>query len=519
MTKKLNALATLFAVFMLLSVSSCRSDSDSSVLSRVPADANMAYVLNLHKIVESGGGELSGSKFRVPAYLYGCFDIDSAKCAEVVEKFGKSGLNADEIAVWQDDRGDNYVVLGLESLEKFESFASENKIAKRGASGDYTFYARTDGSSNFALNDKFVYIYDHSLEESAAAKTFDAAAGKPLADTEFGRYALKGNAGGAVFNVKGLAARLGSPLEIPANCFLCARLDLEGDEAEATMVLMSENGSKIRIGDAELKFDPTATISANALAYISPTECMVYAVALKNVDWDAIFDNVSSHLNADPLQRMVFGMVKEYFKKIDGTVAIGIGVDGSADDFVKMRSGASPLTYLPLTLVIETVPGKAKGFLGDIQALLASTGIRPTDLPDGFSVPVPHLETMLYGKVDGNTVIFSTRQIEKYSGDAFSDLKGNFAGVGLNIPADYPLARDLNVKDNLKAGAVADLKDAEGEISVKITGATSGGIVERMIRLLNAYDKGLKTIQAKEALSSDFTPLETEPDSDEDWDF
>lgn len=490
--KLLGALAALGLLF-----ASCSKDSDSSLLAHIPADADMALVINVKKVIESAGGSVVGD-FVTPPASFAAFDANKSP------ELNGSGLDLSNLGMWVDSGNEMiFQVLKINDRNKLTTYLGVHGLSKIVRNGEYSFYKSNHPQgiySQCVVAEDFVYFYsDPDAPVAFLTKLLDETAQKPLASTGRGKYLAEGNAGGASITVPALQKLIAEeggvslPLRFDGN--LCAKLDVEKDEIVLKTVVLDKEGAKMTPDDFGVSFDKSATVSAEALSYFSPAQCLVYGAALKDVDWDAAFREAGRQIELEPMQMMVMGMVKEYFKKIDGTVALGIGFDGDSADIRKIEQGEPVLNYLPLTLVIQTSSGKAKGFLGDISAVLAAVGITPTDLGDGFSAHIPGDAGMLYGKTEGNNVILSTRPIEKYNNDsATKGLAGNFAGLGLYIPADYPLARDLRIKDNLSVLAVSDLAESEATVSIKITGDTKGGIIERIFNLFNLYKKGFENI-------------------------
>lgn len=504
-------------VAILVGLVACNKDSEATLLNRIPADADVAAVINVKKLVKSAGGDLSGCNLNLPEYIV---KRDSAGCTEFVQKLATSGLDVENLGVWLKD-SEGYLVVEVKDADKLSSFLSQEKFHARGNNGGYEFYAFDDADakpSYCAVGDGYAYFYDHSGSFDRVSKSLSEAVSKPMGSTAFGRYASEGNAGGVIVDARTFLNYMGKdvmlPIAVQASGRFCVKVDVDSDEASATSVLLNDKGEKVSVESMGLKFDTSATISAEALAYLAPSECLVYAFALKNVDWDSLVDSSTKSMGLNPMQTMVAGMAKEYLKKIDGTVAIGIGFDGGKSDIEKLNAG-SGLNYVPFTIVVQTAPGKAKGLLGDISALLATFGMNPSQLPDGFSAHISDDGTMLYGKAEGNTLVLSSRPIERYNNNgATAGMTGNIAAFGLWLPADYPLIRDFGVVDNLLVEGGADMKDSEGELDIKITGATAGGFVERLIKLATAYQAGFNDIESQMAVESNFTPEEPASDAD-----
>lgn len=512
--KKNFFLAGLLAALIFAAVS-CSKDSEASLADRIPADAMMAGVVNLDRIADSAGGKVDGDRISFPDATT---DPDANPAASLTTYNG-CGFSLDKAGMWIDADGDRFItVVAICDEARTETFFSDKKYTKIPDGGASQIYVRDDNAPDdgleplCAVRDGYAYFFDREASAAEINAVIEKGVKQPLSATPFNKYIADGNAGGAVIDLRALAAMndsfgIGLPMATAGR--LCLKADINGDEATMRSVVLDDEGNKVAPDALGLKFDSKATVTADALAYIPPTECLVYAVALKDVDWDAAFSAIGRRMGSDMMQMMVMGMVKEYVSKIDGTVAFGIGFEGGKDDLLKAANDGSIVNYLPVTLVIEVAQGKAKGFLGDIRAVLATAGMKPSDLGDGFAAHIPGGAGMLYGKADGNTVVFSTRPIEKYdSNGATAALAGNLSGLGLCVPADYPLARDFGVTESLDASAVADMKAEEGIIRVRITGDGKAGFIERLMSLARAYTKGFYSLQYDIEDDSDFTPFD-----------
>lgn len=516
MSKKISFSALLC---LILAVVACQSDkSDNTLLlNRIPADADCVLVIDLKRVAESAGGELGRDRLTVPAYLTGHFGIDSANCAEAVKHLAESGISAEQIAAWKKHNDDNsFVTVSLYDAEKFEKALTENGYKNVGTEKDFRFFSKSDAGNSQYANCAFTAgeAYFYSCEDNIAdvAQYIVGCAAKPMSQTAYGRYVENATGAGLIVNgdffVK--SSEFGGVLDLLAGKHLCIKVDIESEDVEGRCAVLDANGEKTSVFPSMISFDSTAVISSDATAYVSPAEALVYAAALKNVDWDAAFEAVGKQAGLDPMQMMVMGMVKEYLKKIDGTVIVGVGFDGTADDMAKLGDDMTSLNYVPATIVIQTASGQARGFLGDIKALLATAGMSPSGPDDNFSAHIPAAGTTMYAKAEDNTIILSTRPIERFdSNQAAKSLEGLFAGMGVYVPADSPLARDLGVKGNMTAFLASDLADNEGEFEIKVTD-TTGGALERILRYVIAVDNAVRKFQEKQAVESNFTPFVAE---------
>ena len=505
MKRILNLMCAAFAAAALFV--SCSKDGDT-LLSKVPADAGYVVYGKMGTIVESAGGKVSGDKVEIPEWLR------EDKIDFGIEKYADSGLDLSEIAGWVESaNSDFYIVMAIDDPSKFETFLADNEYVKTGENSGYTFYSSDTYrfSPYCATGNGFAYFYDGKVDNAEEADKFNKAASKPITSTAAGKYIAKGNGGGFAMCLKMFEKELPYYMEAFSDYTICGQLSLDKDEAELDFVCLDDKGNRISglpTGEA-MPFKSSAKISSDALAYLAPSECLAYAVALKDVDWDSVADTLCKLLDLRGSEKLMLGMAKEYLSKIDGTVALGIGFDGDINALEKFQQGT--LSYVPATLVVQTAPGKAKGLVGDLMALFKTFGVKTTELGDGFSVMLPDDFGMMYAKEIGNMIVVSTRPIEKYGESPLvknTSLTSYIAGCGLYLPAEYPIMRDLDINDNLMLRAVCDLDDQEAEIKLKITGETKGGIMARLLTVAHKISLKVKSLRQEQAFESDFTPVE-----------
>ena len=507
MIKKLNLIAVLISLFVLSGCSNGK-DEEKSLLRRVPADADIAAVVNLKKVVESADGKLDVSKLVLPQYIK---DSASKKFIELPGKIAESGINFESAAIWVNAKQkEPYIVFEFkDDWRVITAWLENNGYEKTSNIRDFQIFKTEDGNGSYShciFGQGFAYFYGHDIADDKAVSEIIAAAAKPIIKTEYGQYIDEGN-------VLGVAIKIGSIVNEQLPGFyndegvnrLCIKADLEKDKLEGKAVILDEKGEKVIFNPYNTSFNSAAVISSDALAYIPPSEQLVYGMALKDVDWDSAMSAITNKADIPIYYTMMLGVAKSYLEKLDGTVAIGIGFDGNREDLVNISNFTDAINYFPITVVAEIKPGKAKGMLGDLQAILGTLGMSPASTADGFAAHIPS-GGMLYGSVIKNTIVLSTRPIEKYnSNHAAKLIDGYFAGYGIYLPDNAPYAAGMGIKGNLSASFVSDMKENEGEFEVKITDA-EGHFVERLLRLVEAYHVGFEQVERQSALRSNFTP-------------
>lgn len=476
----------------------CSKDKTDTTMERIPANADVAIVLDLKKMVESAGGKIDGDEVALPEYLTEINDFD-------VKSYCSSGLKLDCVGGWADaDNEACFEVFAVKDADRLKEFLAGKGYKPTMAAGGYEFYGR-DGDYDdsllprCAVGDGWAYFIEHEATDGEVAKIIDSAASEPLSKTAQGQYASEGDAASLVMSSR-IVRRLMPPLApmMFSSATISMNFDIRKDEIVGHSAMFDSEGKRLSPDSFGFKFDSSATVSTDALEYLAPSEALVFAAALKDVDWDSVVNSVGAQAGMNATQRIMLGMIKDYLKKIDGTVAVGIGFDGTMADLENASGRGKTIDYLPLTIVVQTAPGVPKGLLGDLEAVLSTFGVRASMSGDSFSAHLPGQGGMIYGKAEKRTLILSTRQIESYDNNpAKKLLKGGIFGLSVCLPADYPLIREIGVDDNLEFSAVADAKNAESTFCLKVSGPGDAGVLERLIKLAAQYEKAQNVFEAE----------------------
>lgn len=361
---------------------------------------------------------------------------------------------------------------------------------QQGQNSNYTrqSYVAIDGGYGYWI-DK---VYSDDNEGMKIMKQYLLSlSNRPMADTDMADYVSDGKAAGMIAKLpselRREMAKAGVPEEM-ANLYsgyVCLNVKIDGDEAEARLKLFDANGKAKTTEDWGKMMDMKAKIDPEALAYMSPEECLVYAVSMKNVNWDKYMDQFASAANLSRQDKSVLTVMKSYLEKFDGTVAIGVGLKNGKTSIEAIDKGEEVLNHLPVTIVAQTKEGKAASLIKDVKSLLGSQNeIFYTSTANGLRVNLPKNIGTLWFEAKDNMLILSSNPIKKGSNPVAEhvNFQDYIFAAALHLGKDNPLMRDFDVKSDLTATIAFDAEAGEAVLKLKMTGEGETGLIERFVR-------------------------------------
>ena len=266
---------------------------------------------------------------------------------------------------------------------------------------------------------------------------------------------------------------------------ICITRKLDGDEAEARLKLFDENGKAKTTEDWNKMMDIKAKIDPEALAYMSPEESLIYAVSMKNINWDKYMDQFDSSGRLSRQDKSFLTIVKSYLEKFDGTVAIGVGLKNGKTSIEAIDKGEEVLNHLPVTIVAQTKEGKAASLIKDIKSLLGNQNeLFYTSTSNGLRLTLPKEAGTLWLEAKDNMLILSTLPVKKGSNPVAEhvNFQDYIFAAALHLGKDNALMRDFDIKNDLTATLAFDAEEGELVLKVKMTGEGETGLIERFVR-------------------------------------
>lgn len=528
---------------VIILTTACGSNRLAELLEHVPADADFVMTGDIKTILESAGGKVEGSEVKMPSYVGEMqSDREARNMEEALRWIKNSGIDVTSSALVGLKYQDRYpvVVFAIADKDKLKKALEVEGFKEKDEVDDVDIYVKKDeGYSSYtrqsyvAIDGGYGYwidkVYSDDNEGMKIMKQYLLSlSNRPMADTDMADYVSDGKAAGMIANLpselRREMAKAGVPEEM-ANLYsgyVCLNIKIDGDEAEARLKLFDANGKAKTTEDWGKMMDMKAKIDPEALAYMSPEECLVYAVSMKNVNWDKYMDQFASAANLSRQDKSVLTVVKSYLEKFDGTVAIGVGLKNGKTSIEAIDKGEEVLNHLPVTIVAQTKEGKAASLIKDVKSLLGSQNeIFYTSTANGLRVNLPKNMGTLWFEAKDNMLILSSNPIKKGSNPVAEhvNFQDYIFAAALHLGKDNPLMRDFDVKSDLTATIAFDAEAGEAVLKLKMTGDGEAGLIERFLR--SVIEMGKKYEQMREErrqqyyedyMAADTLPYEPEPD-------
>ena len=505
MKKLLYHLGLCLSVILL--ATGCGSNNLAELLEHVPADADFVITGDIKTILESAGGKAEGSEVKMPDYI-GTMqsDRDAREMEKDLQWLKNSGIDVTSGAVvflkYQDRAP--FIVFAITDKDKLkkalevEGFNENDKVddvdiygkKDEGEYGSYTrnSYVAIDGGYGYWIPDVWS---DDDKGMKMIKQYLLSLSNNTMASTDIADYVSEGNVAGMIAKLpselRREMAKAGVPEEM-ANLYsgyVCINSKLDGDEAEARLKLFDENGKAKTTEDWNKMMDIKAKIDPEALAYMSPEESLIYAVSMKNINWDKYMDQFDSSGRLSRQDKSFLTIVKSYLEKFDGTVAIGVGLKNGKASIEAIDRGEKVLDHLPVTIVAQTKQGKAASLIKDIKSLLGNQNeLFYTSTSNGLRLTLPKEAGTLWLEAKDNMLILSTLPVKKGSNPVAEhvNFQDYIFAAALHLGKDNALMRDFDIKNDLTATLAFDAEEGELVLKVKMTGEGETGLIERFVR-------------------------------------
>ncbi len=495
---------------LLVMAAACSNDSKTTKLMElIPADADLVAVGNLKTIVESAGGSIDGSQITLPSYITDKMsENDTKEYQEATSLLGKSGVDVDACAIagyFKEEQG--YFIAMLNDKDMFVKAIEGEEFKMSETDNGITFYVKQTSDSDNNQYDKFCYCaikddcvigtFDISGKDQTKAttgiKTMIEKAGKQsFASTSFSEYITSGNA-------LGLAVRMPKELQetvkqsaLPADMMsiyegvICMKSDLTSNEAKMSWKFFDKEGKELDTTPFEQYANLDAKISADAMSYMGPDEFFVYAVCLKDVNWDKYLETVATATKMSASDKMTITMAKSYLEKFNGTIALGLGVKNGMQSITSMQKGLEGVNEASMTVVCETQDGKAADLMNEAKGLLDMFGMPYESDGNKLSMTIPGGYGTVYLEANGNVLILANHEIKKGSNPVVKhvDFDDNIFATGIFLGKDNQLAKDFGIQEDIKMAITGDSKSMESTMTLEIGGDSSTGVIEKFAKVI-----------------------------------
>lgn len=490
---------------VIILTTACGSNRLAELLEHVPADADFVITGDIKTILESAGGKAEGSEVKMPDYI-GTMqsDQDAREMEKDLQWLKNSGIDVTSgalVYLKYQDRAP-FIVFAITDKDKLkkalevEGFNENEKVddvdiyvkKDEGEYGSSTIsYVAIDGGYGYWIPEMWSDDYKGMMKRYLLSLS-----NHTMASTDMGDYVSEGNVACMIAKLRSELRRemtkAGMPEEM-ANLlysgYVCINSKLDGDEAEARLKLFDENGKAKTTEDWNKMMDIKAKIDPEALAYMSPEESLIYAVSMKNINWDKYMDQFDSSGRLSRQDKSFLTIVKSYLEKFDGTVAIGVGLKNGKASIETIDRGEKVLDHLPVTIVAQTKEGKAASLIKDIKSLLGNQNeLFYTSTSNGLRLTLPKEAGTLWLEAKDNMLILSTLPVKKGSNPVAEhvNFQDYIFAAALHLGKDNALMRDFDIKNDLTATLAFNAEEGELVLKVKMTGEGETGLIERFVR-------------------------------------
>ncbi len=501
---------SLFVV-ALAAMCSCTSGSDD-LLSKVPSDTEVVLIGDVKTVFESAGGTLTDSKVTMPSWLTEITDGDviNGKDLDEVNDFIKnSGVNLDECMLAMKDKwGTPLIVVALDDQKKFVNYIEEKKYSEEDSKDGIVFYKEEDSglsSSYVAIKDSYAYLMSAVYYKEGSfdpvkgiCRIIDEAKDSPFSKTSMAKY-ISGHVLGVSFKMPRYLCRelkasgLPSDLVDLYNGYVCLKGSLDSDDVEMEAKVFDENGKVKSMKDFSKMMNLNAKVSNKALSFMGKDESLVCATSLKDFKWSAYLDMIADMSGMPGSSRRQLGMVEDYLKNIDGTVAFGFGFTNGLESIYTLNYGRHVMNEIAFTLVVETKDGMAKKLMGDLEDLMmiASIPYEGSASKGYFAVEIPG-EGTISEAAEGNFLVVSNHKIKQSKDNptvkAF-DFDDYLAAVACKLDKENKLMKDLGLNNDVMLSYYGDVKDMELTMKLEVKGGKGAGVLEKIGNMILTASK------------------------------
>lgn len=505
----------LVCVAFLLGMTACSTSSKKKeLLQQIPANMDLVAVGDVKMVVESVGGSLEGGRLKLPSYLTSEFKGDASESyEEVVSALKKSGVDPEVVALTTNfKRGWNQPIFlfKLSDPKKFEEFLDDADYTEKDSEDGVTFYAKKVYESSYNSDyDDYGYVavkgsYAYWIERVWVGSKFKAvkelqsmieeAQTESFADTKCCDYILSGNVGGVSVKIPNELKKEMRKAKMPKSLvdayggYICVSGQLDQKSATVKMQWFDENGEK-KSGDELAHFmNPDATINERALSFLDKEEFLACAMSIKGIDWDKYVDLIVAATGQSRASKVEIKAVINYFEKINGTIAFGIGIADGLESIAKMSAGHDVTNQLSCTMVLETKEGKAKSFMEDMKGLLEMAEMPFNESNAGFTIDLSKIgeSGVIYAKYVDDFIVIANHPIKENNQYWTADMNWGTkqSAFGVNLDKKNKFMQDLDIKKSMRFTIYGNPKTMESYATFEVDGDENTGVLEKTARIV-----------------------------------
>lgn len=497
------------SVILVLSVmiTSCSTDSKmSALLEYVPEESDVVVVGNIKTILKSAGGSVEDSRLRLPTFI---LDNLSSSDMDDFDDFNfflrKSGIDIDVCAIIADYKYSHPILLfSLADEKMFMEAIEENGYKENDTKDGITFYSKKVYESSTGDYDDFSYIaikdsHAYWIERVWVGSSFNptreleriisGTATSSFSRLHCAKYITESNTLGVALRIpaelRKELRKVGAPSSL-LNQYdgnVCIKGNLQNNKLVLNAKWFGDNGKEKKLSDFNKSYRSDAKINPKALSYFGKNESLIYAASIKDVDWDEYFNSFSKATGISRSDRVAAELIKSYLKKINGTIAFGVGLTNGMKSIFNLNLEHKIMKQVAITAVVETKEGEAKGMLNDMSTLLEAAAIPYEKKENGINLPIEDVNGTIHVKVADNHLIFSNHEIATSNSNCVIesvDFEDYIGVLALVVNKDNKLFHDLKVEHDIKAYLTATANPLEMTACIEVEDGSSNGIIKKI---------------------------------------
>lgn len=444
-----SALAMLAVVMTL--ITSCSSSKDPVEL--IPADVDMAGVVNLKQFVGATGTEITADDIELPKELIEIAGEDIPNRAKDIICTAWSALDLEKVVFFgyfTEKRQQFFVTVKVNDKDKLESLLTDAELDKAEEDG-FDIYSQGKWTWVAVKDDLAWMVFDSKDRKNnditdAIEKVIDAADDKKFVDekSSLANYIQKGDVINVVYSsdffLKALKQEfesdsdtrmLASMLNVLNGYWACFSANLTDKDATASLEFMNSAGEKLT--------NPySAPMSEEFLSYVPSDFNLAFAVGISPKlisTLEGLYNTLGSNLDSD--SRMVINTLLPYLKSIDGTISFAVGYN-DLPALITNRFNQTDMRFLAMVEMSGNKADEAVTEIGNLlkQELAANPYMQSniTFEPGCITVGVPSENTTIRIRSTGGNLILSNIDVQSNRTNSFKGMfKGHDAEFAANL--------------------------------------------------------------------------------------
>lgn len=493
---------------LMTGLSSCSKNAKvAKLLKQIPDNCQMVAAGDMETLVKSAGGEIKDNQVKLPSSITSIPELNIEKGIDEINDMVKEmGINPEACAVVGNFESNPFFLAMIDDEKKLTKYLDNEGYDLDKEEDGVAYYLNEPRKDDYgkvrvaALKGKYVYMQSDYFAEGkelvkSLKKKIEAAKENPLSKTAAGKYLCDGNVGGIFVKIPKEAYSELTAMGISNSLTrafgsVAMNIDMQGEDATVRFKIFDSNGDNIDPKDLEDLADMVdleTKINPEALKYFGKNNNLVYAFALKELNLGKIMKGA---------QGPEISLLKSYLGKLEGTIAVGIGMKDGLDGLVRL--GMNDMSALDMTVVAQTKKGEAESLVSDMKALLKEGGLPIEESGSGLKMEVNGLTLYVEGR--GDFLVVSTQRITEDGGSPALDalkFEDEIMALAISYPASDALVKDMGVSRGITASLTFDYKNMEGTLHCTVDGAKGEGFLAEIFQIVSDCMANQKTIEAK----------------------